>query len=136
MNWLIDFIMPPLEGSPRQKSWEWKVSLMLLLGGMALLYGGFRVAWAGDVEKKISDAVSRITIAQQAQESKIDRVTKLLTDQLADSVAGQIRLTIAKRCKTQGFDEREELNREKDRLQAQYYEYKGQRYIEPRCEEL
>jgi hypothetical protein len=60
----------------------------------------------------------------------------LLTEQLAATVAAQIRLTISKRCKTQGFIEREELNREKDRLQEQYFDYKGNRYTEPSCGDL
>lgn len=136
--WLVDFLMPPLEGSPKQRIWEWKVSLMLGAGAVVLIYGAVKVAWAGDVDKKIADALKPVVEAQAAQGAKIDRVTEMLSAQLASATATQIRLTISKRCKTTGAAEREELNRELDRLQNEYvlYSKNGERYRQPACEEL
>lgn len=137
--WLIEKLLPPEHATPKEIA---RHRMMLSLTVICIVFGcsfaaspkGF--AWAGDVDMKISTAIRPIAAEQKAQGDKLDKVTRLLTEQLAATVAAQIRLTISKRCKTQGFAEREELNREKDRLQMQYMEYKNQWYTEPTCGDL
>jgi hypothetical protein len=134
---ILDFIRPPEDATAKQVNrWRWNVclTLLVLVGSVGWLYKS--VAWAESVEKKIAAAIEPIAKEQHAQGAKIDTVTRLLTEQLAATVAAQIRLTISKRCKATAFADREELNREKDRLQAQYREYKGELYVEPGCADL
>lgn len=137
MKEILNFIRPPEDADWKHVNrWRWNVTLTLLAIVIAVALLSRTVAFAGDVDKKISAAIEPIAKEQRAQGEKIDKVTRLLTEQLAATVAAQIRLTISKRCKTQGFVEREELNRERDRLQQQYREYKGELYSEPQCGDL
>jgi hypothetical protein len=124
--------------SPSQMCW-----LCLLIAGGSFLYGIKTFAQSAEVDRRITEAQKPLVEAQQTTDAKVDRLSEtvdrlsaLVTEQLAMSVAAQIRLNISKRCKTQGWAEREELAREKDRLQGQYRGYKGFFYAEPTCGEL
>ena len=137
--WIIDLLIPPENATPGAlHRHRWVTSAFVIGLTFCAMFAasprGF--AWGGDVDKKITAAVEPLAKEQAVQSKKLDDVTKLLTEQLAATVAAQIRLTISKRCKTQGFIEREELNREKDRLQAQYFSYKGEYYRELACADL
>jgi hypothetical protein len=124
--------------SPRQICY---VCVLIACGGG--LYAIRTFAQDSDVDLKITAAQKPLIEAQQTTDAKVDRLSEtvdrlstLVTEQLAATVAAQIRLNISKRCKTQGWVEREELAREKDRLQGQYRGYKGFFYAEPTCAEL
>jgi hypothetical protein len=137
MREILNFLRPPEDADWKTVNrWRWNVCATLLcilvVGGVALK----NVAWASDLDKKIADAIKPIAQEQQEQRILLDNVSKLLTEQLSATVAAQIRLNISKRCKTTDFTTREELAREKDRLQTQYRTYKGEYYREPGCAEL
>ena len=146
MREILDFIRPPEEATWKAVNrWRWNVclslGLLMLAAGWAYSPRGF--AWGSDVDAKVAAAMKPAVEAQKAlaeaqvtQGLKIDSLTAIVKNQMANGVAAQIRLTISKRCKTQGYIERDELNREKDRLQAEYFSYKGERYPEPTCADL
>jgi ABC-type phosphate transport system auxiliary subunit len=137
MRELLNFIRPPESAGWRQiNRWRWNVclSLLVLFAGTGFLFK--QVSWASDVDKKISDAQKPLADAQKKTDEKVDKISVLLTNSLANSKAAEIRLTISKRCKTVGFIEREELAREKDRLQEEYKTLKGDYYREPQCGDL
>lgn len=131
------------------RNWHWKVVIgvvtALLALGFAFTPKGF--VMAGDLRSRITTAidlkVAPMVAEQRATNAKVDQIQadmnedrKLLKKSLAATTAGAIRLVISKRCKTDGSVEREELNREKERLQDEYREYKGEYYREPSCQEL
>jgi hypothetical protein len=134
--------------------WEiWMSAAMLCLIGFVLLATGWLpflgngYIMAADVDKKVkSNIETRVTqIEQQIQQtnkeaSETKQVAKnmesLLLENLTEGTEAKIRAQLLKRCKTIGPAEREEINREKERLQKTHIQYTGQRYPEPRCEEL
>ncbi len=135
MEWLLNFLRPPEDASPKSiRRWNFNVSItMLILGGFCIFsVSPYGFAWAGDmrqVDQKIEKAVAPTN-------QKLDSLAKLVTDSLATGKAAAIRSVISKRCKTQGFMERDELAREKDRLQEEYRTLKGEFYREPECSQL
>jgi hypothetical protein len=110
--------------SPQQVCY---VCLLITMG--AGFYGIKTFAENAEVDRKIAAATAPLI-------AKVDHMSALLMDQLANSKAADIRFTISKRCKTQGYVEREELNREKDRLQREYRALRGEFYDEPECADL
>lgn len=141
MRDLLNFIRPPEDASwKRVNRWRWNVCLTLLLVSAALVWLKMTKADAAEVDRKITTAIEEkiAPIAKEQREQRVvlDRVSQLLTQQLAESTAAQIRLTIAKRCKATTYEERDALLREKDRLQGQYRSYMGETYREPTCGEL
>lgn len=150
MQAIIDFFRPPDDNPAAKSRWRTNVSIALMVTaaiGLMCAFGPFKVAFADDVDLKISTATAKLeqkiqAVADEqkqqnaATNKKLDSIAILQARSLAQNVATQIRLTISKRCKTTGFVEREELNREKERLQDEYRAYIGERYIEPRCDEL
>jgi hypothetical protein len=146
----LNFVRPPEDASWKTVNrWRWNVSLTLLvlviLSGVAEApVGGMRHVRAAELDDRLKEAIDTAVtekvnpVAQKVQtvESKVDRMSELLLESLANTLASQIRTNISKRCKTTGWAEREELNREKDRLQANYRSYKGEFYREPSCSDL
>jgi hypothetical protein len=144
MRELLNFVRPPEDADWKHVNrWRWNVCLTLLVLGVATAaasFGPTRFARADEVDRKIAPALQEkidpIAKEQREQRVVLDRVSRLLTEQLAESVAAQIRLNISKRCKATTFEERDALVREKDRLQDQYRTYTGELYREPSCAEL
>lgn len=140
---LLDFIRPPEDAQWKSVNrWRWNVTIVTAVTvlGLGWGYGPRGFARAGDIDKKIETVVESklapVVKEQKEQRALLDKVSNLLTDQLSATVAAQIRLNISKRCKTTDFNEREELAREKDRLQGQYKSYAGEYYREPSCADL
>lgn len=122
-----------------QKKLLFRVSWRLLLM--------FHVAWACGLFSFIglqgflqaSDMDNEVKPIKQElvqQRLFLEQMSKALTDSLAAGVASDIRVKIARRCKEKDRLERERLNKEIDKLQDQYVEYKTIRYPEPNCDEL
>lgn len=134
---LLNFVRPPESATWREVNrWRWNVCLTLLVMAGAMLWTVRTKADASEVDQKISAALAPIAKEQREQRDLLDRFSRLLTAQLAESVAAQIRLNISKRCKATTFEERDALVREKDRLQEQFRAYMGEHYREPSCAEL
>lgn len=137
MRELLNFIRPPEDADWKTVNrWRWNVCLTLLVltGAVVVLYK--QAAWAGDVDSKIAAASKELKDEQAKTNDKVDRLSGLLIAQLANAKAAEIRLTISKRCKTTGYVEREELMREKERLQEEYISLRGVKYDEPDCGDL
>lgn len=140
---LLNFIRPPEDAEWKSVNrWRWNICLIvtILVVGMGWAFSPKGFAKAGDIDKKIETAIEQklapVVKEQKEQRALLDKVSNLLTDQLSATVAAQIRLNISKRCKTTDFSEREELAREKDRLQGQYKSYANEYYREPSCADL
>lgn len=135
---LLDFFWPPDTFTKDQAKWAWKVSLTMLALVACVIFAAspLGMAWAGDVDKKIDAKVAEIQKQQVAQGQKIDRVSELVVESLAESTAAKIRLVISKRCKAQTFAERDALAEDKRKLQILYKKYTGENYTEPGCTEL
>jgi hypothetical protein len=89
---------------------------------------GSGFARAADVDKKIAEAIEPIAKEQREQRTVLNTVSRKLTEQLANSVASEIRYLYAKRCPEQNPAERERLQREIERKQTEYVELKNERY--------
>lgn len=124
------------------------VTLLALISLAAILTVGVplagRVAWADEIDKKVSEAVKAtdekieaVAKEQRATSKVLKNVEAMLLENLMESTSAKIRSQVAKRCKTEGRVEREEINREIDRLQKQYKTYSGgEKYDEPTCNEI
>jgi len=124
------------------------VTIFSLLVLVAILTKGVpvagRVAWADEIDKKVSEAVKATdakieAVAKEQRETGkvLKNVETMLLESLMESTSAKIRSQVAKRCKTEGRIEREEINREIDRLQKQYKAYSnGEKYDEPTCSEI
>jgi hypothetical protein len=87
-----------------------------------------RFAIAADTQASIMRTEAAVTI-------KLDRTVELLNKTLAAGISAQIRSQALKRCGGKP-DEREAANREIDRLQEEYRQYKAERYDIPECGNL
>ncbi len=119
--------------------------VLMAYGLLPFLSNGFVLA--ADVDTKVKATIeSRVAqiekkLEQGAKEnSETARVAKnveaLLLDNLTEGTQSKIRAQVSRRCKAVGAEEREEINKEKEKLQKQHVQYTGQRYNEPRCDEL
>lgn len=108
-----------------------------------LPFFGSGFVYGADLDPKIEVRVAKT-------EKKIDEISKkqtetsnavkdmrnLVLESLIEGAQAKIRSQLLRRCKTLGADEREEINREIERLQVQHNNYRGYRYSEPRCDQL
>lgn len=146
MSDLLNFIRPPEDADWKTLNrWRWNVCLSLLVlfifAGLAMSPWGFLRAEeaerrAASLSVTVDQKIAGLQTEQKKQGAAIDRVSQLLIEQLATAKAAQIRLVISKRCKTTGFVERDELQREIERLQEEYMSLKSVKYDAPSCSEL
>jgi hypothetical protein len=139
MRELLNFIRPPENADWKEVNrWRWNVclTLMILVAAVSWSYGPKGHASEAVVDKKIADAQAPLIEAQKKTDQKVDRMSSLLMNQLANSKAAEIRLNISKRCRSSDPIVRDQLLNEKDRLQDEYMAIKGYRYVEPACSEL
>lgn len=146
MQWLIDFLRPPENNPKALRRWYFNVSLSLMAFWGLILTASLtplRPAFPKDVDQKVNAAkaelakqINDVANTQREQGQKLDSQTRLLAESLAENVAGRIRLNISKRCKTNGYVERDEISREIERLQDEYRVYKGDFYRQPTCTDL
>lgn len=149
MNSVIDFFRPPDDTPHPMRRWCYGVSITLTAGVIVFIWAisPKGVATEAGVKDKITREVAQqikpVIVAQQQQteaqkktDRKLDRLSELVTENLATNKAGQIRTVISKRCKALGFAERDEYQREIDRLQNEYTGLIGHRYEAPTCGEL
>ena len=93
-------------------------------------------AIASEVNARIEASSSAVLLKLRDQEQSLKSTVELLNRQLASTVATQIRSQAVKRCKARGGEDREQANREIDRLQEEYAVYRGQSYAIPSCGNL
>lgn len=117
----------------------WACSWLPLIG---IPLPGF--AQASDLDKHIAaavkatdDKIEAVSKEQAATRKALKNIETMLLENLMESTSAKIRAQVARRCKTEGRIEREEINREIDRLQKQYKTYSnGEKYDEPTCNEI
>jgi gas vesicle protein len=99
-------------------------------------FGVTGFARADVIKSKIESATQPLERKINQQTTLLTEISKQLTDQLAAGTASEIRLSLSKLCSEMNRDERERLNKEIDRLQSQYFNYKLMRYEPPPCAQL
>lgn len=112
----------------------WRALIVLHIayacGWLAYIGLGSGFALADEVDQKIASALEPVVTEQREQRTVLETLSRQLTDQLANSVASEIRYLVGKRCKErEGSEERERLQREIDRKQIEYESYRKQRYV-------
>lgn len=90
------------------------------------LGGGF--AYADEVDKKIATAIEPIAREQKEQRGVLETLSRQVNDQLANSVASEIRYLVGRKCNEQNDTERDRLQREIDRKQGEYAGLRKERY--------
>lgn len=103
-------------------------------GGLSWI-GVPQFAVAGDVDHRLSETQAMLLGKIAEQQKVVNATSDLLKRQLANSIAAQIRTQALKRCKATTID-KEQVNREIDRLQEEYAEYRGINYSIPGCTDL
>lgn len=96
--------------------------------------GGF--ARASDMDEKIAAATRPIAEQVAKQSQAVKNLTDIVNEQLANSVAAEIRRLTGNRCKEPSPSERERLIREIERKQDEYYAIKDRYYTSPGCADL
>lgn len=130
--------LTPAERGVLVKVWA-KMGWRLILGlhilyacGWLATFGfaGFARADSLDkmVDRKIEAATKPLAEKVGAQSAILQGISQRFTDQVANSTASEIRYLIGKRCKEVDSAERDRLQREIDRKQAEFYELKKHRY--------
>lgn len=118
---------------------SYRVAIVILVGagwGWFSVFGVPEFALAGDVKAQLEQKHNEVVAKLVALELSLKDTAFLQKSQLSSSVASGIRAQAVKRCKTKNADEREQINREIDRLQDEYRTYKGETYAVPTCDYL
>lgn len=92
-------------------------------GVFEIVGGGEGFAHAENVEKQIADAVQPIVDEQAKQGNLIKELTALVNEQIANSIATEIRYLVGKRCAEKDLFERDRTQREIDRKQREWRRY-------------
>lgn len=88
--------------------------------------GGF--AKADEIDKKIEKATKPLAAQIEAQNRLVAIIGEQVSDQVANSVATEIRYLVGKKCKETDVTERDRLQREIDRKQAEYRKIRSEWY--------
>ncbi len=145
LNWLI----PDSHATPRaQRMYRLRVALVACASFM-LVYGfiipamfiGFPVlgqlAWANELNTKVAQAVRPIEQKVTAIEGKVDKLDLIVRQQLAVTLATQIREAKRRWCTmSPNSQERDRTQTDIDRLQEEYAGLRGQPYNVLPCTEL
>jgi len=143
---LIDRFFP--EDDPKSlKRWRNTVgaaSVVTLLGLLTLATAattgiplGGRLAWAGDVQQQVQQAVAPIEKKLEDVSKSVDKQAEATNAVLAKLASDQVDQLVKRRCKAKEADEIEYLSKEIRKYSAQYRELaKDDRYRPPTCEEI
>lgn len=124
-----------------QRKWRVTTSLILLslllfmmwaLGSMGHI-GQPGFAYAADVDRRIDVRLQPIAQEQQGQRALLNVVSQQLKDSLSEGKSAEIRALALKRCREKSDVEKEDLNREIDRKQAEFFKLVERYYRIPEC---
>lgn len=119
-----------LSGAGIKIGWRATIAIHVLCSyGLLQTFGLSGFALASDVETKVSAAVKPL-------EQKVDQLSQIITRQLLESTAAQIRDAERRKCRATGDAERDRLQSEIDRLQDDYHRMRGSAYSVPDCRGL
>ena len=91
-----------------------------------------RFVMASEMKESQSEVIQNL----DKQAKKLDSALELLNETLARNVASHIRASALKRCNAKTSVDKEEFNREIDRLQREFAQYSGHTYLIPDCASL
>lgn len=142
MHDFVEFLIKLATGdmTPDERRVAWKLvttvgyrAVMIFM--MVWAYGGFELfgwgrgfARADSVDRKIQSAVQPIFEAQTQQSTLLTQLTALVNNQLANSVATEIRLYTNRRCRESDPQERDRLQAEIDDKKREYKSYRKEDY--------
>lgn len=109
------------------RGWIVLLSLYTFFGWQLL--GVTRPVRADEVDKKIETAIAPVVKEQKEQRTVLETLSRQVNDQLANSVASEIRYFVGRKCTEQNGTERDRLQREIDRKQAEYVTLRNERYV-------
>lgn len=138
---IIDFLIPPIHATPehiRRYRMAVSITITFVLFALGAAWGLFeKIGISGFARADRIEAVAKpLELKINNQTAVLETVSRQLTDQLAAGTAAEIRSNTAKRCLETSREERERINREIERLQNQYWDFKKFRYTAPLCAEL
>lgn len=124
-----------------QRKWRVTTSLLILALCLSMLWAlgamsrvgqpGF--AYAADIDRHIDVKLQPIAQEQQAQRFLLNIVSQQLKDSLSEGKSAEIRGLALKRCREKSDVEKEDLNREIDRKQAEFFKLVERYYRIPEC---
>lgn len=124
-----------------QRKWRVTTSLILLslmlfmmwaLGTMSHV-GQPGFAYAADVDHKIDMRLQPLVSEQAAQRVLLTVVSQQLKDSLSEGKSAEIRALALKRCREKSDVEKEDLNKEIDRKQSEFFRLVERYYRIPDC---
>jgi hypothetical protein len=124
-----------------QRKWRVTTSLLLLsfllfmfwaLGTMAYI-GQPGFAYAADMDRRIDMKLQPLAQEQLAQRALLNVVSQQLKDSLSEGKSAEIRALALKRCREKSDVEKEDLNKEIDRKQAEFFKLVERYYRIPDC---
>lgn len=119
-----------LSGAGVKIGWRSAIAIHIACSyGLLQTFGLSGFALASDVESKVSAAVKPL-------EQKVDQLSQIITRQLLESTAAQIRDAERRKCRATSDGERDRLQNEIDRLQDDYNRMRGSAYPVPDCRGL
>jgi hypothetical protein len=142
---LYDRLFP--EDNPKSnRRWRTSVgiSIMTLSGLGTLVFCGLvtglplvgKVAWAGDVDKKVSAAVKPLEDRMTKVEAAVNDTTSTTKILLSKLASDQVDALVRRRCKSADPDEISYLSKEIRKYQEDYENARGRVYPTPTCEEV
>lgn len=127
-----------------QRKWRVTTSLLLLALMLFMLWSlgtmqhigqpGF--AYAGDIDHHIDLKLQPIAQEQMQQRVLLNVVSQQLKDSLSEGKSAEIRALALKRCREKSDVEKEDLNKEIDRKQAEFFKLVERYYRIPECNVL
>lgn len=119
-----------LSGAGVKIGWRATIAIHVLCSyGLLQTFGLSGFALADDVESKVSAAVQPLA-------TKVDKLSEIITRQLLESTAAQIRDAERRKCRATSDGERDRLQNEIDRLQYDYTQLRGPAYTVQDCKGL
>lgn len=125
---------------------KWRITVSVFLAALLLFMiwalgsmshlGQPGFAYASDIDRKIDSRLTPLVAEQAAQRALLTVVSNQLKDTLSEAKAAEIRGFAVKRCHEKLEPEKEVLNREIDRAQAEFFKQVERYYKIPSCDDL
>lgn len=135
-----------LIGTDPESQRKWRVTTSLILLSLMLFMfwalgtmqhvGQPGFAYAADVDKRIDARLQPIAQEQQGQRELLNVVSQQLKDSLSEGKSAEIRALALKRCREKSDLEKEDLNKEIDRKQAEFFKLVERYYRIEECNVL
>lgn len=135
-----------LTGADPESMRKWRITISLCLTSLLLFMmwavgsmqhiGQPGFAYAADVERNIDARLQPLVAEQVAQRVLLTVVSQQLKDTLSEGKSAEIRALALKRCHDKSDQGKEDLNKEIDRKQAEFFRLVERYYAIPDCSVL